>query len=248
MPYQITYETGRLSAPVQARVLGCFVDALVRANIAILRACPATPRHDQAIKTLKKGTEGTSSERVAWQTLLAALASGELGTVDCAAWRLAESLVYGPPLAPPPLSWGPVLPQRVALETGAFRGEHERPLSNAIMAELLEGLVRADCVLLRACPAMPRLYASGVFYQREPVGVENWRTNVRMLETGNGDCEDLASARTAEKRVDEGQTGAKADFIFRKLQTGGTMYHIRSRDQAGNLEDPSRRLGMLDKD
>lgn len=248
MPYRITYETGKLPPELHRCVLGCFVDALIRCNLAILRAYPDTPAHDAAIRKLTRTEDGTSGEMVHWQTILSAQASGRLGPVDCAAWRIAEGVAKGRPIAPPPLDWGPVLPSRIQIETGAFRGEWERKTSNEIMGELLEGLVCADVAILRACPSMPRLYQSGVFYQREPLGVENWRTMARLLETGNGDCEDLASQRTAEKRVDEGQAGARADFIFRKIEGGGTLYHIRSRDQAGAIEDPSRRLGMLDKD
>jgi hypothetical protein len=77
----------------------------------------------------------------------------------------------------------------------------------------------------------PRLLSSGVRYQREQ-GREQWWPIPRVLATGYGDCEDLASWLAAE-------TGG--DAIALRVPTG---YHIVTRLPTGQIVDPSRMLGM----
>jgi hypothetical protein len=114
----------------------------------------------------------------------------------------------------------------------------------------------------------PKLYASGVRYQRE-ADAEDWKDIVNVYADRQGDCEDLACWRVAELRVQ----GIKAEpFLYwQNTAGGGRLYHAlcwresiardtpprvaggptlwpaRDRDgkpQPGWVEDPSRVLGM----
>lgn len=85
----------------------------------------------------------------------------------------------------------------------------------------------------------PRLYDSGVRYQRE-VGTERWLTPAQTYAAGRGDCEDLASWRTAELRV----TGEDPEARARVLRSGPRTWHAVVERGDGSLEDPSRELGM----
>lgn len=70
---------------------------------------------------------------------------------------------------------------------------------------------------------------------------EVWKTIPYILRDGVGDCEDLACARVAELLMQ----GIKAEPTFR-WRTQGPMlvYHILVKHPTGQIEDPSRQLGM----
>lgn len=77
-------------------------------------------------------------------------------------------------------------------------------------------------------------------YQREPVGAEQWKTRARVMQDGQGDCEDLAAALAAELRW----IGVPAIAIAR-LSRSGVGYHAVVRVRGIDKElDPSRWLGM----
>lgn len=84
----------------------------------------------------------------------------------------------------------------------------------------------------------PKLYESGVRYQREQGGKEVWLTIPQVLRAGFGDCEDLAAWRTAELIV--GGVPAKAEVI----RTGPRVFHAVVRLPDGQILDPSIKLGM----
>lgn len=106
---------------------------------------------------------------------------------------------------------------------------------------------------------LPRLYDSGVFYQEEPPGQEDWLDYPTLLKEGKGDCEDLGCALTAERRVYDGiksrpvlkwkfitsndlrMRGYPSKIIPRE---GIYLIHILSQLPWGELEDPSKILGM----
>lgn len=77
----------------------------------------------------------------------------------------------------------------------------------------LRGVVACNRVTIRNAKAkgrpLPRLYASGVAYDREPwpKGVEEFADIVTILERGWGDCDDLCAWRVAELQ----ETGEPAD-------------------------------------
>jgi hypothetical protein len=89
---------------------------------------------------------------------------------------------------------------------------------------------------------LPPLYESGVVYKDEPRDV--WRHAVDVLGEKWGDCEDLAAYRAAELRV----SGEDPDAAVTVYQSGPGRYHAVVARSGGVLEDPSRALGMMNKD
>jgi hypothetical protein len=129
----------------------------------------------------------------------------------------------------------------VRLQLDLFASESARVDSEAVLRHLLEALTLADQIWIKAHPSTPGIYSSGVRYQREPEGIEDWQSIPAMLVSRFGDCEDLACWRTAELR----QQGIAANpaFYFRRI--GQTLlYHIVVRLPNGQTEDPSAKLGM----
>ena len=100
----------------------------------------------------------------------------------------------------------------------------------------LRGLTAVNREVLRE-GQLPSIYASGVRYQPEALGQENWQRADETFARGFGDCEDLATWRAAELQLD-GEVGAYADVV----QTGARKYHAVVRRADGSIEDPSRAL------
>lgn len=90
----------------------------------------------------------------------------------------------------------------------------------------------------------PWLYQSGVYYQQEPVTPipqEEWLDFPTLYKVGYGDCEDLAAARAGELQF----CGVAAVPCIRYKQFGMlTVVHVLVLHPDGNLEDPSKFLGM----
>lgn len=104
---------------------------------------------------------------------------------------------------------------------------------------ILDALVKLN-LLEMSKHRYPPLYKSGVVYRREPRDYgrfERWQTIEDLIEKGYGDCEDLASARTAELRL----KGIRARPWLKKRNT---TWHVVVRYPDGRIEDPSRILGM----
>jgi hypothetical protein len=123
----------------------------------------------------------------------------------------------------------------------------ERRRAARRMRVLLDALTAIDLDWLREFPKTPRLYESGVVYEREPPGREDWQDIPTTIERRGGDCEDLASWRTAELQAN----GVKARTVAlpRPMLVGagrevGTLWHIVVQHPNGAIEDPSRLLGM----
>jgi hypothetical protein len=77
---------------------------------------------------------------------------------------------------------------------------------------------------------------------REPPGREDWQDIPETIRRGDGDCEDLACWRAAELNVKQ---GIRAFPTFRwRVRGTGTLYHILVQYPNGQIEDPSRMLGM----
>ena len=112
------------------------------------------------------------------------------------------------------------------------------PASRAALAAALEGLVATNYLILGS-GNFPSIYRSGVVYRPELAGVEEWRTVPQVIRAGWGDCEDLASWRAAELRI----AGVPAQAAV--VRTGPRRFHAVVRYPDGQIEDPSRRLGML---
>lgn len=110
-----------------------------------------------------------------------------------------------------------------------------------IMAAL-EGLVGLDVVLMQRAMAegrpYPPLYATDILYREEPIGEDDWKSCDRLLEDGEGDCEDHAGYRVAELRC-QGDAGAYAEVI--ETDEDGKFHAIVCRGD-GVREDPSKEM------
>ncbi len=134
---------------------------------------------------------------------------------------------------------------------------------------LLNWLAEWNAEILRKKPALPGLYASGVRYERE--SEETWSDYVNLLLQRWEDCDALAAARAGELKVrgwralapgDDGYAEAKRRglerlearvFMRTRLRPGKPgLYHclVKYRlgaDRGWLYDDPSARLGMLDR-
>lgn len=244
MAYDVTYVLGTSEAALARRLAWQVFDAVVRVNVQILRRHPSILARVDALPTYKRVPELDEIGSV-----LDALARGNFSdSLEREAFRRAvgrlrnHAEMFDPRILPARI------PNEIRVKTGAF-GKNQREMSNAILGELLEGLVRIDVICFETYPNLPRLYQTGVFYQREPLGEENWLSTLALYRRGKGDCEDLASTLTAEKRVFDRRYAVTAGYSWRILPSGITLYHITQHDESGAIEDdPSRKLGMLDKD
>jgi hypothetical protein len=112
---------------------------------------------------------------------------------------------------------------------------------------------------------IPPLYASGVYYEEDPPGEENWCDVYECLKQGHADCDRLSAWRTAECRVFAklfNRPDMKAEPVLKwqwipraimiasgyppsKLPADGVwMVHCLVRFPSGHVEDPSKILGM----
>lgn len=120
----------------------------------------------------------------------------------------------------------------------------------ATAADCLNALVRANIRYIGAeiyqGRRVPLLYQSGVRYAEEP-----WNANgARVEEFADiptvyarrwGDCDDLAPWRVAELRA-MGEP-AKIRITWKTLKSG-RLFHVLVRRANGQIEDPSKILGM----
>lgn len=133
-----------------------------------------------------------------------------------------------------------------------FVGDHFVPNEDfehglVVLRTLLNALYTINCDLWERHPEWPGLLDSGVYYKREPKGVEEWQDVAETLRRGYGDCEDLACMLAAEITVRNG-IEARPDFTLREIrqQNGDLtkMFHIFVRLPGGRRIDPSKMLGM----
>jgi hypothetical protein len=107
----------------------------------------------------------------------------------------------------------------------------------------LHSLVMVDWWICRA-GLVPPLYRSGVRFQAEPRGRETFRDACNVYRRGHGDCAHLACWRAGELRAD----GERATLrvMWRRKRPGNKrrLFHVQVRRENGEVEDPSRRLGM----
>lgn len=133
---------------------------------------------------------------------------------------------------------------------------------------LLNWLARENARQLRDDPELPGLYESGARYYRETE--ETWSDYRNMLAQGWEDCDGLAAARAGEliargyRALHPGEGGYRVARILR-LRTIKAEVFLRTRTPEGRpglyhclvrylvdgrwyYDDPSARLGMLDRD
>lgn len=93
---------------------------------------------------------------------------------------------------------------------------------------------------------LPPLYLSGVRYQEEPPGEEEWLDTPTLYRLKRGDCEDVGCARAAELRFLH-HIPAVPCIKFREYSTPKgrlTLIHVLTLHPDGTIEDPSALLGM----
>lgn len=105
---------------------------------------------------------------------------------------------------------------------------------------LLDCMVQLNLAYIKMHPTK-NLYSSGVRYGRTKI----WETIPALYNRGIGDCKSLTAARVAELT---GQ-GIPCRPVFRWAQRsdGNKDFHILLQTPNG-WEDPSKKLGMLEKD
>ena len=120
------------------------------------------------------------------------------------------------------------MPYRITMVLDVFAREQDRAVAHQCVAHCLKALTLCDVAYLRANPQVPLLYQSGVHYEEEPPGQEDWQDIPTTLSLGYGDCEDLCCWRAAELQVRSG-IAAWPYFIWRRRPRGGLLYHIQVR-------------------
>lgn len=117
----------------------------------------------------------------------------------------------------------------------------------ALAAGFLRGVVACNRIIIRECKAkghpLPELYRSGVRYEREPWTThEEFADALTVLSRGWGDCDDLCAWRVAEL-LEKGEQ-ANVRIYWRPKRQGNRMMHCQVRRGNGDIEDPSRFLGL----
>lgn len=119
------------------------------------------------------------------------------------------------------------------------------------MRALVYALADIDFAYLQSHPETPKLYASGVKYERQPIGCEWWRDIKATLDALGGDCKCLSAWRCAELRmlgVDARPVVTVKPIINKDKQKIGNMFHVvvgyYRDDKCVFREDPSKILGM----
>lgn len=78
---------------------------------------------------------------------------------------------------------------------------------------------------------VPPLYASGVYYEEDPPGREDWRDCYVVLARGKGDCDNLVAWRVAELKA----AGFPAEPVIK--------YQLIPRDQMIRIGYPANKVG-----
>lgn len=122
----------------------------------------------------------------------------------------------------------------------AFHPRASKTSNAKALRALLDCLIELDSICLDACPTLPKLYQTRVFYHLMPSRAP-WETTPVLYRRGFGDCKTLVATRIAELR----RQGRVAIPVFRHVKDGwGTMFHILILHGNGVWECPSRNLGM----
>jgi hypothetical protein len=253
-PYRVTFvvdsfgRSGALYQALSRRAAAHLLFALTRLDRAWLaQQAPHAPRSKDFTGTLDDSQEGDQHE---WQDVAGILASGTCCLEDYLAWQAAEGQR---------VDWTRALarrrPRRITFALSCFARADRfgaKDAAHAAVGACLSALAAIDRDWLRAHPGAPLLYQSGVTYEEEPPGQDDWLDVATALAEGVADCEDLACWRAAELAVRSGVAAAPT-YLWRRRPRGGLLYHIQVAwpdtsgkiSRASPVEDPSRRLGML---
>lgn len=133
----------------------------------------------------------------------------------------------------------------ITIDANIFKSEADRAYSQKAVLYLLEALVNINRLWLRTHPSTPGIYESGIRYIRE-YDTEDWRDVPTLIKDGGGDCEDLASYLCAELR--ERHKEKCRPYIRWRKYNQFYLYHVLVQRANGQMEDPSAKLGMYDKE
>lgn len=108
---------------------------------------------------------------------------------------------------------------------------------------MLGALVLANFIAIKSDPTVPKLYASGVRFMREPKGYESFVDLYEVIRKRGGDCAHLAAWRVAELRALGERATLRVTWQVdhaKRLR----VFHVLVRRANGAEEDPSALLGM----
>lgn len=114
------------------------------------------------------------------------------------------------------------------------------PVSSLSAVQIYLTALQLVCQSQLSSGRYPRLYNSGVRYQREPRGREEWQDVKTSFRRKTADCEDLSAWRAGELVVSGEDPRARA--VIKRVRPG--LIHCLVQRGNGVMEDPSRVLGM----
>lgn len=117
------------------------------------------------------------------------------------------------------------------------------PTREDVYTLLLDALVSIDVWARRMWP-FGSVYDGHIRYEAEPDGLEIWASTPALFARGFGDCEDLAADRAAQL-ITEG-IPARAVLSLQLRTAIEDRWHVLVELPSGQLEDPSKALGMVD--
>lgn len=134
----------------------------------------------------------------------------------------------------------------ISAQLGTFDSPELHPdmMANMI-ANWVNALVATNVVYLSLYPDTVPLYESGVYYQEERMGQEDFFDIPTVLLQGHADCEDLAAWRCAEYLSVGEMSYIVVTWEAIEHNSGDIdiLFHVRVQSRYG-LEDPSEILGM----
>lgn len=143
------------------------------------------------------------------------------------------------------------MPMTPVLQWDLFPPGEDHKLSQQKLLYAYEAMVRGNQEYLEAHPSTPLLYESGVRYQVEPPGHEDWADIPNVIRQGWGDCEDLGGWLTAELR----QVFKIPAKPFLRWRRSGNEYHYHALlilpaywiwdFEIVRVRDPSRPGGLM---
>lgn len=108
---------------------------------------------------------------------------------------------------------------------------------------MLGALVLANFLAIVSDPTIPKLYASGCRFLREPKGTETFVDLYEVIRKRGGDCAHLAAWRVAELRALGERASLRVTWQVDEIRRI-RVFHVVVRRADGSVEDPSALLGM----
>lgn len=123
-------------------------------------------------------------------------------------------------------------------EVPAFEANSSLLQNAEALNALLDCLTTINVIFLKFHPNTPKLYDSGVIYDRTTV----WDSTPALYARRYGDCKSLTCALVAEYKI-QGKAAKPVFRWVRRTEEKDMIFHILVQTVAG-FEDPSKILGM----